>query len=967
MPDKWIDALVIRLNAVAFVACFLLVAETATAQQPASSPVPLHVRIDQSTADAHIGPVVPAAHDAEFLRRIYLDLTGMIPSSAEARAFLADQSPDKRTKLVDRLLGSPAYARHIAAAFDLMLMERRGDKHVKSPEWKQYLQTSFVANKPYNQLAAEILGSDGADPKLRAPAKFFLDRDIEPNLTTREIGRMFFGVDLECAQCHDHPTIDDYLQSDYYGLYAFVSRTYVFQPDKKKPAVLAEKAEGDVKFKSVFTGFEGVTRPRLLGGIEIEEPSFKKGEDYQVKADPKKKNIRPIPKYSRRAQLAIRATNGSNPAFNRNISNRLWAHMMGRGLVHPVDLHSAGNPPANPQLMQTLADEFVAMKFDVKAFIRELALSQTYQRSFEMPANLSEHVAIARKQLPVAEAAAKQQLAVAVAAEKAVDELLPKVGESKKTVTAATAELTKANAAMTAVQTAATTATKAQANVVQMLAPKQQIAKSLTEAVEKIQAALKTLPDDKELAAVAAKFVAKAKLTTTEVAALTKTLAERKTANAAAQQKLAAAQKLAAKSSGAVDAAKKQLAALTAQHTAAAAALATATRDLDATDKQESHTRLLTSYGDAQAKLAATNATIGKTSAALAAMHAGLNQLVAKMAKSQADLPVMQKANAAAVAALTKANADFVGKPDIAKLLTESVAKAEAAGQKLPNDTELAAAVGKLKQRSQKLNQEIIEYRKAITSRTAERKAAADKLAALTQSIATATAATADMKKQAVALETQRKQVAAKVEAEQATADSAFDSLTDQWSTHFAVTPIEALTPEQIAWSVLQSTGQYDRQHAASAAEINKKTPMTEADLKDAAKVAARDAAIEAATVIKLQGNVNQFVKLFGAGAGQPQHEFFATVDQSLFFANGGQVRGWLSPGGGNLTDRLIKTEDPKAVAEELYLSLLTRQPTAEETADVAAYLIAKKDKKNEAVQELAWALFTSTEFRCNH
>jgi len=618
-------------------------------------------------------------------------------------------------------------------------------------------------------------------------------------------------------------------------------------------------------------------------------------------------------------------------------------------------------------LMQTLADEFVAMKFDVKAFIRELALSQTYQRSFEMPANLSEHVAIARKQLPVAEAAAKQQLAVAVAAEKAVDELLPKVGESKKTVTAATAELTKANAAMTAVQTAATTATKAQANVVQMLAPKQQIAKSLTEAVEKIQAALKTLPDDKELAAVAAKFVAKAKLTTTEVAALTKTLAERKTANAAAQQKLAAAQKLAAKSSGAVDAAKKQLAALTAQHTAAAAALATATRDLDATDKQESHTRLLTSYGDAQAKLAATNATIGKTSAALAAMHAGLNQLVAKMAKSQADLPVMQKANAAAVAALTKANADFVGKPDIAKLLTESVAKAEAAGQKLPNDTELAAAVGKLKQRSQKLNQEIIEYRKAITSRTAERKAAADKLAALTQSIATATAATADMKKQAVALETQRKQVAAKVEAEQATADSAFDSLTDQWSTHFAVTPIEALTPEQIAWSVLQSTGQYDRQHAASAAEINKKTPMTEADLKDAAKVAARDAAIEAATVIKLQGNVNQFVKLFGAGAGQPQHEFFATVDQSLFFANGGQVRGWLSPGGGNLTDRLIKTEDPKAVAEELYLSLLTRQPTAEETADVAAYLIAKKDKKNEAVQELAWALLTSTEFRFNH
>ena len=121
------------------------------------------------------------------------------------------------------------------------------------------------------------------------------------------------------------------------------------------------------------------------------------------------------------------------------------------------------------------------------------------------------------------------------------------------------------------------------------------------------------------------------------------------------------------------------------------------------------------------------------------------------------------------------------------------------------------------------------------------------------------------------------------------------------------------------------------------------------------------------ATIGKLKGNVTEFVKLFGAGAGQPQHEFFATVDQSLFFANGGQVRGWLIPSGGNLTDRLMKTEDSKALAEELYLSLLTRLPTAEETTDVAAYLAANKDKKNEAVQELAWALLTSTEFRFNH
>lgn len=964
MPGQWIDGCGCRLNTLALVACCLLAVD-ATAQQPAA--VPLHVRIDRATADAHIGPVAPAAGDAEFLRRIYLDLTGMIPSSVEVRAFLTDQSPDKRTKLIDRLLDSPAYIRHIAAAFDLMLMERRAGKYVKSAEWTQYLQTSFEQNKPYNQLAAEILGADGADPKLRAPARFFLDREVEPNLLTREVGRMFFGVDLECAQCHDHPLIDDYLQSDYYGLYAFVSRTYIFQPDKKKPALLAEKAEGDVKFKSVFTGFEGKTRPRLLGGSEIEEPSFKKGDDYQVKADPKKKNIRPIPKYSRRAQLAKRATDGSNRAFNRNIVNRLWAHMMGRGLVHPVDLHNAGNPAANPQLLQALADEFVATKFNVKAFIRELALSQTYQRSFQMPASLDEHIALARKQLPIAEADVTRKLAVAEAAEQAVDQLLPVLEASKKNVAAAAVELTKANATVTAARTAAATAAKAQADVEQTLAPKQEIAKSLTEAVEKIQAALNNLPDDKELAAVAAKFVAKEKSTTIEVAVLTKRLAERQAVTTAARQKLAAAQQAAASRSGTADAADKQLATLNEQHTAATAAMEIAARNLTSAEKQKQHARLLTSYGDAQAKLAATNATIAKASAEVAAMQAGLKQIAADLAKFQADLPTTRKAAAAAAAALTKANAEFVGKPDIAKLLAESLAKAEAAGQQLPNDAELTLAIGKLKERSLKWDQEVAEYRNAIDTRTAERKAAAEKLAALTQSIATATAATADMKQRAAALDAQRKQAVATVEVEQATAESAHDSLTDHWSHHFAVTPIEPLSPEQIAWSVLISTGQFERQRVTSAAEINKKTPLTDEDRKNAAKVIARETAIDVATIGKLKGNVTEFVKLFGAGAGQPQHEFFATVDQSLFFANGGQVRGWLSPGGGNLTDRLMKTEDSKALAEELYLSLLTRLPTADETADVAAYLDTKKDKKNEAVQELAWALLTSTEFRFNH
>src|SRR5690606_7298792 len=131
-----------------------------------------------------------------------------IPSLDDAREFLADSSPDKRTRWIDRLLDSPAYARHMAQVFDVMLMQRRPDKHVPAPAWQNYLRTSFQENKPYDQLAREILAANSDDPALAPAAKFYLDRDAEPNLLTRDVGRLFLGRDMQCAQCHDHPLID---------------------------------------------------------------------------------------------------------------------------------------------------------------------------------------------------------------------------------------------------------------------------------------------------------------------------------------------------------------------------------------------------------------------------------------------------------------------------------------------------------------------------------------------------------------------------------------------------------------------------------------------------------------------------------------------------------------------------------------------------------------------------------------
>jgi hypothetical protein len=348
----------------------------------------LHRKIDR-LVEARIGDAAAAtATDAEFLRRVSLDLAGMIPTAAEARGFLDDPSPYKRAKLLDRLLASPEYARRMQDAFDAMLMERRDDVHVPAAEWRAFLRKAFADNMPYNQLVTQILSADGSDPKTRAAAKFYLDRQADPNLLTRDVGRIFLGRDLQCAQCHDHPLVDEYKQAHYYGIFAFLNRTTLFEGGANG-AVLAEKAEGDVTFASVFKKkVSHKTGPRILDGPDVKEPSAPKGSEYLVAPD-KDKKVRTIPRYSRRAELATRLAAAPVADFSRNIANRLWALMMGRGLVHPVDMHHSENPPADAELLDLLANGFVAMRYDVKAFLRELALTQVYQRSSEPPPGAS--------------------------------------------------------------------------------------------------------------------------------------------------------------------------------------------------------------------------------------------------------------------------------------------------------------------------------------------------------------------------------------------------------------------------------------------------------------------------------------------------------------------------------------------------------------------------------------------------
>jgi len=349
---------------------------------------PLHSRIDKLILAKADGKA-PAAisDDAEFLRRVSLDFSGKIPSVEQARAFLADRSPRKRAELIDRLLASPDYAERMTDLFHVFLMERLGEHQ----EWAKYLKLSFEKNKPWNQMVREILRADPADEANRGAAFWYAKRlenygenPVDYPALTRDVGRLFLGKNLQCAQCHDHLFIDDYKQQHFQGLFAFVRNAYL--SDSKAPTVGEKPTTEKVNFMSVFKKVPKATGPAVPGGKEFDPPPFKKGEEYIKAPDPKSKTP-PALKFSPLAILAEQLPAETTPGFSHNIVNRLWFMLMGRGIVHPLDLHHSANPPSHPELLDLLAREFVAHRYDIKWLLRELALSDAYQRSSVLSAS----------------------------------------------------------------------------------------------------------------------------------------------------------------------------------------------------------------------------------------------------------------------------------------------------------------------------------------------------------------------------------------------------------------------------------------------------------------------------------------------------------------------------------------------------------------------------------------------------
>jgi hypothetical protein len=360
----------------------------ATEPVPDEATASLHEQVDQLVEAGFSRWEVTATErcsDAEFIRRITLDLKGTIPTAEATAAFIADASPTKRIELIDRLLADESFARRMAVAFDVTLMERRPDKYVTSDEWRDWLQTAFTENRPLNATVAQILSANEIDDDGRRAAKFYLDRAVDKDVLVRDIGRLFLGVDLQCAQCHDHPDFSDYKHEHYYGLSVFVTGSKTFKLPNGKMA-LQETLTREAEFASVFAPEDTrKTGPRLLAGDVLEIPEFPEGEEYVEKPTSK---VRSVPKFSLRELLATKLTGGETPAFARNMANRLWAMMMGRGIVHPLDAHHVANPPSHPELLAALAKSFQESEFDTRGFVRELVLSETYQRSSIAPSEV---------------------------------------------------------------------------------------------------------------------------------------------------------------------------------------------------------------------------------------------------------------------------------------------------------------------------------------------------------------------------------------------------------------------------------------------------------------------------------------------------------------------------------------------------------------------------------------------------
>ncbi len=300
----------------------------------------------------------PPVNDATFLRRAHLDIIGRLPTPVEAREFLQDQDPNKRRRLIDRLLERPEYADHWASKWADLLRPNPYRVGIKATlNLDAWIRDVFRRNLPYDEWVHQLVTAQGSTWRNGA-ATLFRDRR-QPEEITTAVSQLFLGVRLECAKCHHHP-FEVWGQDDFYGMAAYFARV------GRKGSGISPPISGGEEI--VYTNTSGNVNHPITGKSVAPKPLFGVAREVTATEDPRK-------------VLAEWLVSSQNEYFARAGANRIWAELMGRGLVEPVDDLRATNPASNGPLLAALAEEFRRVEFDQKEFIRSITNSYVYQLS----------------------------------------------------------------------------------------------------------------------------------------------------------------------------------------------------------------------------------------------------------------------------------------------------------------------------------------------------------------------------------------------------------------------------------------------------------------------------------------------------------------------------------------------------------------------------------------------------------
>ncbi len=399
----------------------------AVQQEPATEPMPVAplgrgTRPAIEEAAAAIDALLAARHreqglipsaaldDAQFVRRAYLDLGGRIPTHDEAAAFLAENDPGKRGALIDRLLESPDYvSRFYNVWADTLRLTERPQKNLWCEPYLDWVKRSIAANRPYDQWVYEMLTANGKTWENPAVGYQLRDQGMPLPFVDNTV-RVFLGTQIGCAQCHDHP-FDSWTQQQFYELAAFTSGTRSGLGGKPgKPARdMGRRGEPADAAQKNIQGLLRETRSRAEATerkkvdnqflqflqangtrVSFRERPLQLPHDSQDSAATSDDPVAPqvlwgeVPTEARaldqRAQFAAWLTSGDNRQFARTIANRMWKLLMGVGIVEPIDDFRPGNPPSDPELMEHLTDLVLRLDFDLRAFVRVIASTATWQR-----------------------------------------------------------------------------------------------------------------------------------------------------------------------------------------------------------------------------------------------------------------------------------------------------------------------------------------------------------------------------------------------------------------------------------------------------------------------------------------------------------------------------------------------------------------------------------------------------------